>query len=471
MRWLLWLLTSSLVLLPAATSGSAQPALELYRPTVKALVEDEATPEMELADEFRTVTLGKEYAWPDEHAVAFGLTKPAKVQDGYAVVDTELGQVVGFVGAEPRGPVPMEVMPAEEAPPIAEEFCRRHLPELFAEGGEASIEVEDEITSLGARMVHLRRTVQGVKVPTLADVGVRVYDGKVVYLRRKHVPLAAELELPGAVTLDRAKEIATASVPTPTLEPVLWFDVEHEIIVAGDSQRNVWDVWAELKGRDSGNPSRLEMFLHCQVDASTEEVVRKELLQPTRDLYSRYIAAGGEHVPRDGVLPPDPAFEDSDPIFAADGSRLLFTSTRPRDGYPAWLHRPMGLFVVNADGSDLKCLAAGTAIGAGWSADGQRICCLQPPDLVVLDLKGEEVARFAPTPPWQYGGSVCLPDGKLVAIPTKHAIESRLLLLDAATPQAEPVELAHVAPNPGAMPGSWRTPIAGCCSPLGTMSA
>ena len=55
-----------------------------------------------------------------------------------------------------------------------------HLPELFAEGGEVVVTAEEDIGRNGARMVRFRRLVQGVTMPTLADIGVRVYDGKVV---------------------------------------------------------------------------------------------------------------------------------------------------------------------------------------------------------------------------------------------------------------------------------------------------
>jgi Tol biopolymer transport system component len=437
---LVWPLVLALCLSPTLTfrgTAIAQPVLELYRPGVKALADDGATPEMELADEFRTVTLGKAHAWPDEHAVAFGLTKPANVQDGYAVVDTELGQVVGFVAAEPRGPVPMEVMPAEEASPIAEEFCKRHLPELFAEGGEVSIQVEDEITPLGARMVHLRRSVQGVKVPTLADVGVRVYDGKVVYLRRKHVPLSEEIVLPGAVTLDRARKIATGSLPTK-LEPVFWFDAQHEVVVTREGQLNAWSLWAEVKTKDTGDESRLGAFYHWQIDANTEEAARPERFTPSGDLYRRYAAAGGERAPFTGIPAPDSMFEDRTPVFSPDGTRVLLTSTRPRDGYPAWVKRPAGLFVVNADGSDLKCLAAESVRHPHWSPDGQTIVYILRGKLRLVPLAGGEPQELSAPERQQYIDAVWVNDSQLVVYRGMPGEKGELALLDLTQPDAEP---------------------------------
>jgi hypothetical protein len=322
----------SVVCLVSSMSDS-QLDVDAPRPQIEALVEDEATPAFEVPEKAREIGLTGNLTWPDEGTVGLALSASGRASEGYVVIDRASQQLVGFVAAQPQGRVPEDEISADQAVQIAQDFAGRHHHELVAEGGEISTSLDETITPLGARTVHLRRIVQGVRAPTFADVGVRVYDGKVVYFRRKHVPLADDLNLPGTVTAERAQEVAAANVPGNTLEALLWFDTIHEVIEVRGQQRNVWSVWAEVKTKNSGNPTRLGMFLHCQLEANTGEVVQRELLQPTRGLHLRYTAAGGEHV--------------------------------PRDGYPAWIHRPVGLFVVKADGSDLRCLAAGTAIGAG----------------------------------------------------------------------------------------------------------
>ena len=365
-------LTASLLLVALAAAAFALDEAQ-FRPQVEQFLADEALPEVELNDRLRTNSADR---WPDAGCLAVGLNThrtPSFVHQ--AILDDATGAVVGFIGAQPEPPVPMSEMPAEEAVEIARAFAGRHLPELFADGGEVAVTVADGITPLGARMVNLQRTVQGVQVPTFADVGVRVYDGKVVYWRRHDVPLAEGLQLPGTVDLEQAKQIASENVPYKDHAPVFWFDETHKVLVTDDGQRNAWELWAAIK-LPTTPENRLEFFAHWQIGANSGEVLLSEGIDPGKsvDLLTRYYVAGGEHSRPNSERPqPDVMVEDRQPIFAPDGS-LLFLSDRPREGYPAWLRHSGGLFAMNTDGSELRCVsAAHEGEMPQFSPDGSRM--------------------------------------------------------------------------------------------------
>lgn len=238
----------------------------------------------------------------------------------------------------------------------------------------------------------LQRTVQGVQVPTLADVGVRVYDGKVVHLRRHHVPLAEDLQLPGTVDLDQAKQTAGENVPCGDHAPVLWFDEEQRVLVTADGQRNVWDLFAELK-LPTTPENRLEFSGHWQIDANSGEVLLSDGIDPAKDveLRRRCYAAGGEHVSPDYDRPqPDVIVEDRQPVFTPDGG-VLFLSDRARPGYPQWLQMAeRGLLEVAADGSSLRCVFPEMYRLPQFSPSGTRMLLREQDGLHVVPLDGGE---------------------------------------------------------------------------------
>ncbi len=377
-----------LVALAGPLTASAQD-FEQYRPQVEQLLADEAVVDIELGQKWRTEEPTEQRPWPDPDVVYLNVGPRADYREGYFVVDETTQQVVGFVGPEPKGPVPMEVMVAEQAIPIAKEFCRRHLAELFAEGGEVAVAADEEVSRYGARMVHLQRVVQGVNMLTLADVGVRVYDGKVVWFRRKHVPLDEGLQLPGEVTLEQARETAAANMPFDNFEPLVWFDEVHEVVSTDEGQHNVWTLWAEIKTRGAKN-NRLEYLNRWQIDANTGEVISSEHFKPDRELTLRYMGAGGTHVPPNGPPALPQILADSHPTWSADGAKLFFLSDRQRPGYPNWLQAPPGLFMVGAEGSDLRCLVAEVARSPKLSPDAERILLRERDGLRILSLTGKE---------------------------------------------------------------------------------
>jgi dipeptidyl aminopeptidase/acylaminoacyl peptidase len=87
-------------------------------------------------------------------------------------------------------------------------------------------------------------------------------------------------------------------------------------------------------------------------------------------------------VPADGSAAPrqitDGDFEDSDPAWSPDGSRIAFASARHED----WDITPIrDIYVVGSDGGDTSLLTAsdGTAEHPSWSPDGTRIACTYYP--------------------------------------------------------------------------------------------
>jgi len=414
--------------------------MESYREAIEKIVADELTPDIEVADRLRGVEF-QEGEWPEAGVMRVVILADYRTGRSHSVaVDEAAGQVVGYLAPDPAGPVPMEVMPAEQAVEIAEQFCSRHLPELFAEGGDVAVTVEEAIGQNGARVVHLQRTVNGVNVPTLADIGVRVYDGKVVYMRRRHEPLDGKLQLPGEIALEQAQAVAGQNVPWDNFEPLLFFDCVHEVIGTEAGQCNVWTVWAELKTKNADNRF-LERFNCWRIDANGGEVVSSEWSKPTRELYFRYQAAGGKHFPLEGRPGLPPMLEDARPVWSPDGSQIAFLSDRPRPGYPAWMKRPNGLFVINADGTELKCLA-GLAFKPQWSPDGTRIAYTTRPAgaLYVASLSDGAVLELTPPENADYEEAVWLDNSQLLVDAPDHDMNGSLVVVDLEHPELGPQE-------------------------------
>jgi hypothetical protein len=412
-----------------------------YRPQVEELLADEAVADIELGDDWRSVEPPPQRPWPDPDVIYLNVAPSRDYWDGYFVINQQAGQVVGFVGPEPKGPVPMEIMPAEQPIPIAREFCQRHLPEAVTEGGEFTAQVEERITTHGAWMVHLQRTVQGVTVPTLADVGVRVYDGKVVWFRRKHQALDEGLQLPGEVTLEQAQQTAAAHMPHEEFEAALWLAPVREMISTEAGQRNVWTLCAEAR-RPGSQSKQVERFACWHVDANSGEIVDSELVKPTTPLMMAYKAAGGTRwasgVSTEPSLPR--MCSDSRPLWSPDGSRLLFFSDRQRPGYPDWLKASPGLFVVNADGTGLRCLLPAGGSGPCWLDDGQRVGYRRF-GVKAMPVTGGEPELLFDDEELDCTDSVWVSETQLVAYLWVPSISGRLVLVDLADPEAPRKEI------------------------------
>jgi hypothetical protein len=361
---------------------------------------------------------------------------------GYVVTDAAGERLLDFMAPWPQPPVGASEVTRDQAEKTAREFAQRHLPELGAAGGEVQATLADDISPYGAYLCTLQRIVQGVRVPTRALVGVRIYDGKVVRWRPEQTAVTADLTV--KLTKEQAQEIAGKNLPAPyaaDFAPIMWLESFPEVLVTGQGQRCVWTVWAELKTKNTEYGWKLEQFCRWHLDAASGEVVDSAALQPTRELALWYMKQGGTRHSEIVDLAGPALFSDQPPVPSADGKSVLFASNRPRPGYPAWMERPAGIFLVDADGTNLVCLAPGPARLPSWSPDGLRFAYLQDGAIVITTLASDDTIRLSPEKEWPYTDYVWLPSGKIAAIATKAFIERRLVLLDPAAPQTAAVQL------------------------------
>jgi hypothetical protein len=379
--------------------------------------------------------------WRDQAKNVLCLAGPNAFRGGYVITNPTGEKLLDFMSPWPVPPVPMALMPMDEAKKIALDFAKRHLPELAAAGGEVTCTVSEKIAPYGAYLVACQRLQQGVQVPTSALVGVRVYDGKVVRWKPEHTPMTADLSL--KVTKEQAQASASANLPGNTLEPVSWLEATPKVVVTQEGQRCVWDLWAELKTKNSREPNILDFIGHWQIDAGEGKVLRSEALQPTKELYFWYASKGGKHIPFPMGKPnPDEICRDWSPTPSPDGKRILFLSYRPRDGYPQWMaYKPWSLFVVNRDGSGLRNLPALEPTCPSWSPDGSSTSWLEKSGIKVRSLPSGQETLIAPADPLKYVHYTWTPSGKILAVGGRYGTPTSLYLLDPSQPTASPVEL------------------------------
>lgn len=382
--------------------------------------------------------------WSVSDALCLRFSGTELVKGGYVVTDRDGPRVVGFMAPWPRGAVPAGEVKPEEAEKTAREFLQRYLPELFEAGGAVECVRDEKITPYGAYLYTFQRLENAVRVPTRGEVGVRVYDDKVVSYRGEHQLVKCDLTV--AVTADRAREIVTASLPAKDLEPLLWLDQALQVItLPQQGQRSAWVVTAEVKSKGGRETWRLEHIYRWQIDARTGEVLTKEDLKRTGDMLAWYRAKGGTR--RTSILLDAPPIQLSDraPVFSPDGKRVLFQSDRLREGFPAWEERPFGLFIINRDGSGMACVVPDDVINPRWSPDGMHIIYRQGEFLCELDMTTRETVRFSPQQYCRWASWLGLTDGRILAV--SDGPKKRLVVLDPRTPQAEPVQLAAAPPE------------------------
>lgn len=422
---------------PALAAPASPP--ETMLATVRGFLGDPAVPPLVLPEGARLSSPPREWAPRVKEVLCLPLSSGDLPRAGYVVTNATGEQLLDFMAPWPIPPVPMQELTAAEAQAVAEDFARRRLPELYAAGGEVKASLEEEITPYGAWLVSLQRVQEGVQVLTRALVGVRVYDGKIVRWRPEHTPLAMDLTL--KLSAEDAKAIAAANMHAETWEPVLWLEATPEVIGTEPGQRVVWTVWAEIKTKNTRNVRSLEKFCRWRVDAATGEMVERQTMEPTRELYWWYVKCGGTRFPENLDVRRANLHTDRRPAVSPDGRRILFFSDRPRPGYPLWLERPEGLFVSNLDGSGLACLCPGGIRLAAWIGEGKQIALVRGDSLVLLDLETGAETPLTVDKPWVCSGLAALPEGRLAAILTRGATESQLVVLDPAKPADKPVAL------------------------------
>ncbi len=109
---------------------------------------------------------------------------------------------------------------------------------------------------------------------------------------------------------------------------------------------------------------------------------------------------------------------DADPRFSPAGKRIMYTSMR--DGFPH-------VWMMNADGSNPQHVTEGSQ--AAWSHDGKSIVFIRDNQAHIRELASGDERQVTPDP-WQRCGVPALsPDGKLVAVASRHLERIGIFLL------------------------------------------
>jgi formylglycine-generating enzyme required for sulfatase activity len=110
---------------------------------------------------------------------------------------------------------------------------------------------------------------------------------------------------------------------------------------------------------------------------------------------------------------------DADPRFAPDGQQILYTTLR--DGFPeVWL--------MNRDGSGPRFVTKGSQ--GSWAPDGKSIVFIRDNQTFVRDLDSGQERRVTPEAWERCGVPAFAPDGRLLAVASRHLGEIGIFLVN-----------------------------------------
>jgi TolB protein len=112
------------------------------------------------------------------------------------------------------------------------------------------------------------------------------------------------------------------------------------------------------------------------------------------------------------------SFADADPRFSPDGKQVLFTTLR--DGFPE-------VWVMQRDGSRPTRLCQGSQ--ANWSPDGESIVLIRDDQVLVRSLESGSERRVTPAEWDRCGVPAWSPDGKQIALASRHKEEIGIYLV------------------------------------------
>ncbi len=128
---------------------------------------------------------------------------------------------------------------------------------------------------------------------------------------------------------------------------------------------------------------------------------------------------------------------DADPRFSPDGRRILYTTLR--GGFPE-------VWVMGRDGSDPKKVTAGSQ--GSWSPDGGSIVFIRDNQAFVRELSSGTERRVTPESWERCGVPAWSPDGKRLAVASRHTGQIGVYLLGLDGKDAAPLDAGEPACTP-----------------------
>jgi formylglycine-generating enzyme required for sulfatase activity len=110
---------------------------------------------------------------------------------------------------------------------------------------------------------------------------------------------------------------------------------------------------------------------------------------------------------------------DADPRFSPDGKRVLYTTLH--EGFPE-------IWLMSRDGADPQFVAKGSQ--GNWSPDGKAIVFIRDNQTYLRDLASGKEQRVTPKDWERCGVPAFSPDGKQIAVASRHLSEIGIFLLD-----------------------------------------
>jgi hypothetical protein len=128
---------------------------------------------------------------------------------------------------------------------------------------------------------------------------------------------------------------------------------------------------------------------------------------------------------------------DADPRFSPDGRRILYTTLR--GGFPE-------VWVMGRDGSGKAKVTAGSQ--GSWSPDGRSIVFIRDNQAFVRELASGAERRVTPEPWERCGVPAWSPDGKRIAVASRHTGQIGVYLLSVDGKEVSPLDAGEPACTP-----------------------